>query len=71
VATRVLSDAEAEALATWAPEVSRSDLAAYFTLSVHDLRWVRSFRSPGLPPTGSAWPCNCPPCASWASSPPT
>jgi len=46
VATRVLSDAEAEALATWAPEVSRSDLAAYFTLTVDDLRWVRSFRSP-------------------------
>jgi len=45
VATRVLSDAELEQLATWPPEVARSDLAAYFTLSVDDSRWVRSFRS--------------------------
>jgi TnpA family transposase len=46
VATRVLPDAELEQLATWPAGVARSDLAAYFTLSVEDLRWVRSFRSP-------------------------
>jgi hypothetical protein len=46
VATRVLSDAELEQLASWPPEVARSDLAAYFTLSLDDLRWARSFRSP-------------------------
>jgi len=46
VATRVLSDAELAQLSTWPAEVAHSDLAAYFTLTVDDLRWVRSFRSP-------------------------
>jgi len=46
VATRVLSDAELAQLSTWPAEVVRSDLSAYFTLTVDDLRWVRSFRSP-------------------------
>lgn len=46
MATRVLSDAELAQLSTWPAEVARSDLAAYFALTVDDLRWVRSFRSP-------------------------
>ena len=46
MATRVLSEAELAQLSTWPAEVARSDLAAYFTLTVDDLRWVRSFRSP-------------------------
>lgn len=46
MATKVLSDAELGQLSTWPAEVARSDLAAYFTLTVDDLRWVRSFRSP-------------------------
>ncbi len=46
MATRVLSDVELEQLATWPPEVAHSDLAACFTLSITDVRWLRSFRSP-------------------------
>ncbi len=46
MATKVLSDAELAQLSTWPAEVARSDLAAYFTPTVDDLRWVRSFRSP-------------------------
>jgi TnpA family transposase len=44
VAPRVLSDADLEALTSWPPEVAHSDLVAYFTLDVGDLRWVRSHR---------------------------
>jgi hypothetical protein len=44
VASRVLTDDELEQLSTWPPEVARSDLAAYFTLSLEDLRWVRAHR---------------------------
>ncbi len=44
--SRILSDREVEQLASWPEEVARSDLAAFFTLSLEDLRWVRSFRSP-------------------------
>jgi len=44
VATRVLSDAELEQLASWPSEVAHSDLVAHFTVSVEDLRWLRSFR---------------------------
>jgi len=44
VATRVLSDAELEQLASWPSEVAHSDLIAHFTVSVEDLRWLRSFR---------------------------
>ncbi len=39
MATKVLSDAELGQLSTWPAEVARSDLAAYFTLTVDDLRW--------------------------------
>jgi len=43
--SRILSDREVEQLASWPDEVARSDLAAFFTLSFEDLRWVRSFHS--------------------------
>ena len=33
---------ELERLSSWPAEVARSDLAAYFTLSLEDLRWLRS-----------------------------
>ncbi len=48
--SRILSDREVEQLASWPEEVARSDLAAFFTLSLEDLRWVRSFRSPHAKP---------------------
>ncbi|MGI8412241.1 MAG: DUF4158 domain-containing protein [Solirubrobacteraceae bacterium] len=48
--SRILSDREVEQLASWPVEVARSDLAAFFTLSLEDLRWVRSFRSPHAKP---------------------
>ena len=35
---------ELERLSSWPTEVARSDLAAYFTLSLEDLRWLRSHR---------------------------
>ncbi|PZS18088.1 MAG: hypothetical protein DLM54_08740 [Acidimicrobiales bacterium] len=41
---KVLSDDEAEQLSSWPPQVARSDLVAYFTLSIEDRRWVRSHR---------------------------
>lgn len=44
MAAKALSDDEAEQLSTWPPEVARSDLAVHFTLSVADLRWIRSHR---------------------------
>ena len=44
MASDVLSDDELEQLSSWPPEVARSDLAAYFTLSLDDLRWLRSHR---------------------------
>ena len=34
MASKVLSDEETEQLSTWPPEVARSDLVAYFTLSL-------------------------------------
>ncbi len=48
--SRILSDREVEQLASWPEEVARSDLAAFFTLSLEDLWWVRSFRSPHAKP---------------------
>lgn len=42
--TRSLSNAEIERLTTWPFEVAHSDLVAYFTLGVDDLRWVSSQR---------------------------
>ena len=47
MAGRVLSDNELEQLSNWPPEVARSDLAASFTLSLEDLRWIRSHRGAG------------------------
>ena len=44
MAGKVLSDDELEQLSAWPPEVARSDLAAHFTLSLDDLRWIRSHR---------------------------
>ncbi len=44
MAAKALPDDELEQLSTWPPEVARSDLAAHFTLSVEDLRWIRSHR---------------------------
>lgn len=41
---------EVEQLSNWPAEVARSDLAAFFTLSLEDLRWVRAFRSPRTAP---------------------
>src|SRR5437899_10004194 len=41
---RSLSDAEIEGLTGWPAEVAASDLVAFFTLGVDDLRWVRSHR---------------------------
>jgi hypothetical protein len=45
MAAPALSDAELARLGSWPAEIVESDLAAYFTLSVEDLRWLRSFRS--------------------------
>lgn len=39
---RLLSDVELEQLTSWPPEVVHSDVVAFFTLGVDDLRWVRS-----------------------------
>ena len=48
--SRILSEREVAQLASWPAEVARSDLAAFFTLSIEDLRWVRAFRSPRAGP---------------------
>ena len=48
--SRILSEREVQQLASWPGEVARSDLAAFFTLSIEDLRWLRSFRSPRAAP---------------------
>ena len=45
MAAPALSDAERARRGSWPAEIAESDLAAYFTLSVEDLRWLRSFRS--------------------------
>jgi hypothetical protein len=42
--SRSLSDTEIERLTTWPAEVARSDVVAFFTLNLDDLRWVRSHR---------------------------
>jgi Domain of unknown function (DUF4158) len=44
VATGGLPAEELQRLSTWPAEVARSDLAAHFTFSLEDLRWVRSHR---------------------------
>ncbi len=46
MATRFLSDAERAALETWPIEISHTDLVAYFTLDVADVRWLARQRSP-------------------------
>src|SRR5664279_4137893 len=38
---------ELERLAGWPVEIARSDLAAYFSFSLEDLRWLRSHRGAG------------------------
>jgi TnpA family transposase len=38
---------ELERLSSWPVEVARSDLAAYFSFSLADLRWLRSHRGAG------------------------
>ena len=38
---------ELKRLTSWPGEVARSDLAAYFTFSLEDLRWLRSHRGAG------------------------
>ncbi len=38
---------ELKRLSSWPGEVARSDLAAYFTLSLEDLRWLRAHRGAG------------------------
>ncbi|MDQ6837686.1 MAG: DUF4158 domain-containing protein [Actinomycetota bacterium] len=52
-----LSDAELAQLDSWPAEIAQSDLAAYFTLSVEDLRWLRSFRSSAAVRLGLAVQC--------------
>ena len=44
MASRVLSNAELEALTSWPAALSHSDLVEYFTLDIDDLRWARSHR---------------------------
>lgn len=44
MATDGLPTEELQRLSTWPAEVARSDLAAHFTFSLVDLRWVRSHR---------------------------
>jgi hypothetical protein len=44
VASGGLPAEELRRLSTWPAEVARSDLAAHFTFSLEDLRWVRSHR---------------------------
>jgi len=39
-ARRLLSDVELEQLTSWPPEVVHSDVVAFFTLGVDDLRWA-------------------------------
>jgi len=38
---------ELKRLSSWPGEVARSDLAAYFTFSLEDLRWLRRHRGAG------------------------
>jgi hypothetical protein len=38
---------ELKRLSSWPGEVARSDLSAYFTLSLEDLRWLRAHRGAG------------------------
>ena len=38
---------ELKRLTSWPGEVARSDLAAYFTFSLEDLRWLRRHRGAG------------------------
>jgi len=57
VAAGVLSDAELAQLDSWPAEIAQSDLAAYFTLAVEDLRWLRSFRSTAAVRLGLAVQC--------------
>ncbi len=44
VGHRWLSEAEREQLTSWPAEIPHSDLAAYFTLVVDDVRWLRGLR---------------------------
>jgi Domain of unknown function (DUF4158) len=43
---RAIPDAEHDGLVNWPEEISRADLVSYFTLTVDDARWLRSYRSP-------------------------
>ena len=43
--SRGLSLAERERLSTWPQEIARSDLAAHFTLTRDDVRWLRANRA--------------------------
>jgi hypothetical protein len=45
-----------------------TDLVAFFTISIDDLRWVRSYRGAA---TASASACSCAPCPFSDSSPTT
>lgn len=45
MAVRVLSAAERTQMSSWPGEIAHSDLVAYFTLTVDDLRWLRSLRA--------------------------
>lgn len=44
--SRGLSLAERERLSTWPQEIARSDLAAHFTLTRDDVRWLAAVRAP-------------------------
>src|SRR3954453_14341574 len=46
MATRFLTDADRAALDGWPPEIDHGDLAAHFTLSIDDVRWIRQRRQP-------------------------
>jgi len=46
VPSRGLSLAERERLSTWPQEIARSDLAAHFTLTRDDVRWLAAVRAP-------------------------
>ncbi|MDQ6803943.1 MAG: DUF4158 domain-containing protein [Actinomycetota bacterium] len=46
-ASSLVPSEELARLSSWPAEVGRSDLAAYFTFSLEDLRWLRSRRGAG------------------------
>lgn len=47
MATRFLTEVDRAALDGWPAAIDHGDLAAHFTLSIDDVRWIRQRRQPG------------------------